>query len=172
MGWAAEITAVDPTAIFQQQCVNCHDGGKAPSLQNGDFKHGRDDAGLARSIRDGYPETGMPAFGSALSASTIQSLVVFLHERMAKAMSRRKTICRLIPATVHPRANFEPFRIETVVDEGLEVPWSFVFLPDGRILLSERKCAAAAPDLDQRPSDEPEPLLGKSRRRSKPAKAA
>src|SRR6185312_16481166 len=33
----------------------------------------------------------------------------------------------------------QDYRIETVVDQGLQVPWSFVFLPDGRILLTERK---------------------------------
>ncbi len=127
----------DPNALFQQLCSNCHDGGKAPRLQDGDFKHGTDDLSLTRSIREGYPGTGMPAFGQTLAASDIQALVVFLHERSAKTIT---------PETNDPIDSHEvrkserhSYRIETIVDQGLQVPWSFVFLPDGRILLTERK---------------------------------
>ena len=127
----------DPTTLFQQQCANCHDGGKATALQDGDFKYGRDDASLVRSIRDGYPGTGMPAFGSALNTNEIQTLVVFLHERMAKNITPKDNLA-IDPNTVH-RSELQSYRIETIVDQGLQVPWSFVFLPDGRILLTERK---------------------------------
>jgi len=133
---AAEI-AQKPDAIFQQLCSNCHDGGKGPRLQEGDFKHGVDDASLTRSIRDGYPGTGMPPFGPTLAATDIQKLVVFLHERMAKRVTPEINV-PIDPAKIH-RSELHAFRVETIVDQGLQVPWSFVFLPDDRILLTERK---------------------------------
>jgi len=134
-GGATEIN--DPAQTFQQQCANCHDGGKGSRLREGDFKHGSDDASLVRSIREGYPGTGMPAFSAALTANEIQALVVFLHERMAEKTTPDENLV-IDPQTVH-RSELQSYRIETVVDQGLQVPWSFVFLPDGRILLTERK---------------------------------
>jgi len=135
-GYSEEITK-DPNALFQQLCLNCHDGGKAPRLRDGDFKHGWDDASLTRSIRDGYPGTGMPAFGPTLAATDIQALVVLLHERMAGTVVPETNV-PIDPSVIH-HSELQAYRIETIVDQGLQVPWSFVFLPDGRILLTERK---------------------------------
>jgi glucose/arabinose dehydrogenase len=135
--WSEEIKKDPAAGLFQQQCANCHDGGKAPRLMEGDFKHGSSDAEIVRSIHDGYAGTGMPAFGSTLSARDILSLVVFLHERMAQHATPDENL-PIDPKTVH-HSEVQNYRIETIVDQGLQVPWSFVFLPDGRILLTERK---------------------------------
>lgn len=136
LGWSADIVR-EPGDIFQQQCVNCHDGGRALRLQDGQFKHGKDDASITRSIHDGYADTGMPAFGETLKPREIRSLVVLLHERMANHVTP-VTNLPIDPKAVR-HSQLQDYRIETVVDQGLQVPWSFVFLPDGRILLTERK---------------------------------
>jgi PQQ-dependent dehydrogenase (methanol/ethanol family) len=50
--------------LFDEFCADCHGSGavgnnKGPALNTGTFKHGSDDAGLFRTIRDGVPRTEM-----------------------------------------------------------------------------------------------------------------
>ena len=68
------------TEIYAQNCANCHgaklEGGmtpannKVPSLLNEQYLHGNDDESIAKSIKLGYPEKEMPAWGGALSDKT------------------------------------------------------------------------------------------------------
>ena len=64
--------AGNPAAIqagqrtFDGFCADCHGGGgvgnnKGPALNTGTFKHGGDDAGLFRTIKNGVPGTEMDA---------------------------------------------------------------------------------------------------------------
>ncbi len=123
---------------FDQLCVGCHgnqaNGGKGGSLL-GPLKHGDDHAAILRAIRDGYPELGMPTF-QHLSEGKLHILVVRILEMRADGPK---------PPPVQPldqqlvrHGEGHSYRIEALVSDGLEVPWSFDFLPDGRIILTER----------------------------------
>ena len=61
----------DVAKVFAESCAACHGakltGGQAASLVDDAWTYGGDDASLARSIRDGRPDAGMPAFGAAFS---------------------------------------------------------------------------------------------------------
>lgn len=130
----------DPQAVYAQLCANCHgeglNGGKGNNLLADHLKYGADDEALARAVRDGYPATGMPAFGASMDGPAIRALVVFLRERRANAPTPTRNDA--IDQHQVRQSERHPYRIEVVVGAGLEVPWSFVFLPDGRILLTER----------------------------------
>ena len=58
---AAESKGRDAGQLYADLCANCHgrslEGGKGGSLRGG-WKHGGDDAALARSIHDGYGGSG------------------------------------------------------------------------------------------------------------------
>lgn len=132
--------AQDATAtLFQQECAGCHgsdpSGGRAASLFDQAWLDSVDDAAIIAAIEDGVPETNMEPYRELLEPPQIWALLQLIRTRAASFTEK--------PAFV-PRADGEviaserhTFRVETVV-EGLETPWALVFLPDGRMLVTER----------------------------------
>ena len=131
--------AEEPQNIYTQLCASCHgtnlEGGKGPALL-GFLQHGDEASALAHAIKAGFPLTGMPAFGGQLADADVTALVVHLLEARAH---------RVVPGPADPldqqlirHSEKHDFRIEAFVQDGLQVPWSFDWLPDGRILLTER----------------------------------
>ncbi len=116
--------------------------------------HGDDEASIARSIRNGWPTAGMPSFGATLGDAEIQALAVYIREQAFKAPPLGN---QPLDAAQVRTSELCSFRVEPVVEEGLQVPWSFAFLPDGRILLTER--AGRLRIIDQGHLD-PEPVAG------------
>src|SRR3954465_4976088 len=56
-------------AKYTETCASCHGtstakGPVGPSLFDDEWVHGRDDDTIVKSIKDGYPEKGMPAFSA------------------------------------------------------------------------------------------------------------
>src|SRR5688500_8845514 len=79
----AQVSARDTTLInerYQTLGASCHgrdlEGSQARALVGVKLLHGDDDASIARSIRDGNPGKGMPAWGKTLSAADVRSLVI------------------------------------------------------------------------------------------------
>jgi glucose/arabinose dehydrogenase len=139
LGGALFAQAEPANAAYAQLCASCHganlEGGKGPALL-GALKHGDDAPALARAIKAGFPLTGMPPAGAQLTDADIATLVVHLREARAQ---------RVVPGPAAPldqqlirTSEKHAFRIEAIVQDGLQVPWSFDWLPDGRILLTER----------------------------------
>jgi glucose/arabinose dehydrogenase len=125
---------------WAESCASCHGakltGGQATSLLDDEWGFGGDDASLATSIRDGREEAGMPPFGAALSEEEIRALVIFIREQR-KQRERDQTTFAAPEGDTVVESEKHAFRVETVVD-GLEIPWSIAFLPDGRMLITEK----------------------------------
>lgn len=128
--------------LYQQHCLACHGStggnGSAASLLDEIWVVGGRDEDLARAIRDGVPDAGMPDFGGTLSEEAIRSLVIYLRELRA-AHGRGET-----PLTERGQAGeslyrsaHHAFEVQEVLT-GLEVPWSLAFLPSGEQLIVER----------------------------------
>ncbi|RRJ97071.1 glucose sorbosone dehydrogenase [Opitutaceae bacterium TAV4] len=139
--------AEDVRKVYAQWCASCHgerlEGGSGSNLLGQTWKHGGDDASLARVIRDGVAGTAMPGFGASFDDAQIRALVIFLREEGARAARRAGgEVTRPVPGGV-AKSEVESFRMELVSD-GLEVPWSIAFLPVSangggiRILVTER----------------------------------
>jgi glucose/arabinose dehydrogenase/mono/diheme cytochrome c family protein len=126
--------------LYGELCASCHgaqlQGAQAPSLVDDIWTHGSSDDDLARSIRDGWPANGMPAFGGGLSAEHVRSLVVYIREMGGGGHPWLLPPGRP-PGPVTKKSERHGFRLETLV-AGLDTPWGIDFLPDGRLIFTDR----------------------------------
>lgn len=125
--------------LYTANCAGCHgvnlEGGQTDSLLDDAWKHGADDSSLAKIIRDGAEENGMPTWKGLLSEAEIRAMVVFIREKRDQAAQRgasppKPGADEVIESSRHK------FRVSTFL-EGLSTPWSMAFLPDGQILIAE-----------------------------------
>lgn len=130
----------DAGSLYAANCAGCHganlEGGKGGNLIDAEWKHGGDEADIARSIREGFPQHGMPAFRATINEADTKALVVFLKEAATRKKDPTPAQEQKIPEGVQTSQEAS-YRIETIAD-GLEVPWSLTFLPDGRMIVTER----------------------------------
>jgi glucose/arabinose dehydrogenase len=131
--------AVKAWVVYDQHCVACHgrnlEGGAAGSLIDGTWAFGGDDAHILETIRDGRQGTAMVAFKDLLTEQQIWELVLLIRRQEADAREHPPTI--VDPDGQVIRSEKQAFKIE-VVARGLETPWGIAFLPDGRMLVTER----------------------------------
>ncbi len=122
-------------------CASCHgqnmEGGSAPSMLDDLWAHGGDDASLALSIRNGFPEKGMPAWAAAIDDKEIRAMVIYMREKRAKHQRDQTDFTK--PAdSVSATSQLHSFRVDTWVAK-LSEPYSLAFLPDGRSLVTEKR---------------------------------
>jgi mono/diheme cytochrome c family protein len=96
--------ARDVVAFFANNCAACHgmnlQGGSAKGLLTNVWNHGADDDSIARVIREGDIEKGMPAWKAALTDADIRAMVVLIHEKIAKAQSETNLVAKPIDGEV------------------------------------------------------------------------
>jgi aldose sugar dehydrogenase len=131
----------DPAAIAGEHCVKCHNqnlvGSPAPNLVDGLTLYGGNDESLLKSIRQGFPQSGMPGFEGVLSDDEIRGVVAYIRKLQPEyAAGRIKHPAQ--PPSVWLGSERHAFTVETFVD-GLETPWGIAFLPEGKILVTERE---------------------------------
>lgn len=141
---------------YAELCAACHgpglEGGRAPSLLDDTWSFGGDDRSIAESIREGRPGTLMAPFKTALTDLEIRSLVVFIREQAGQAQAlRAKVETPTVDKVV--RSERHAFKLETVADD-LDTPWGLAFLPDGRLLVSERPGRLRVLAAGQRPGEQ------------------
>ncbi len=145
--------------IYAENCANCHGpdlrGGSGPNLIDDTWINGSDDVSITRAIMAGQPEQEMPAFEDTLGDAVIRTLVVFLREKRAQANH--------LPAITEGAANKKiyrsrehTFRLE-IIAENLNEPWSINWLPDGRMLVTEKSGRLRFITNDQL---DPQPISG------------
>ena len=152
--WAGgQLFAAEPTPLqlteeayqrnhrqYQMLCANCHGaegkGGLGGSLVDGKWRRGGTPEEVLRSIKTGYPENGMPGYGEASSEADLRGLVAYLFETARRQNTEpvRKTAAAF---NRELSAAGEKFVVEKVVT-GLDRPWGLAWLPDGRMLVTER----------------------------------
>ena len=80
-------------AIYRGNCAFCHGltakGGRGPNLVSAPLTHGDSDAALTKTIHEGLPGSGMPAFGGQ-SKSELTALIGHIHSLAGTTV--RKTV--------------------------------------------------------------------------------
>ena len=127
-------------ALYTSTCAPCHGidltpGSPAPTLFSERLLASNDDETLVAKIKNGVPNTPMQPFKATLDDQQIWQLVAYI--RTQAASLKDKPVFVPDPNNQIIKSEKQTFTIE-VVAPGLETPWGFAFLPDGRLLVTER----------------------------------
>jgi glucose/arabinose dehydrogenase len=128
------------TQTYAQLCANCHganlEGGQAQSLLDDVWVAGGDDESLAKSIRNGFPEKGMPAWGAAIPEKEIRAMVIYIHELRSKHQ-RENTQFTKPAASITAKSKLLTFKLDTWIPDVKE-PYSLAFLSSKTALMTEK----------------------------------
>jgi glucose/arabinose dehydrogenase len=126
-------------AFFGANCSSCHGttlaGGRGPSLFAGSFLAGHSDADIARIIHTGIPNSEMPSFAGKIDDDQTSELIAYLRIQGGRLRDNPQFVPDPNGQVIHSQK--QTFRID-VVAAGLATPWGEAFLPDGRMLVTER----------------------------------
>jgi mono/diheme cytochrome c family protein len=129
----------DAPELFAANCVSCHGndlaGGRGPSLFAASLLAENSDTTLRQIILDGVPGSDMAAFKGRLDDAQIGRMLAFLRIRSGELASQPPSVPD--PTNRVIKSEKETFRID-VVASGIDTPWGEAFLPDGRLLVTER----------------------------------
>jgi glucose/arabinose dehydrogenase len=121
-------------ANYQSFCAGCH-GRNLEKFAAKSWMEEEDNASVIRSIKFGIEDIGMPAFQKTFSDNEIAALANYVK----MGIPSDKSILKPAETTGNIiQSESMNFIVDTVVS-GLEVPWGLAFLPDGDMLISERK---------------------------------
>jgi glucose/arabinose dehydrogenase len=109
-------------------------GGRASSLFDQKWLARMDDDRLARAIRAGLPGAGMPPFND-LSEEQIGQLIYHIRAQAGNLVPKPAFVAN--PTGHIVKTEKQTVKVEMIAD-GLETPWALAFLPDTRLLVTER----------------------------------
>ena len=141
---APQQTAINLTRLYNDTCAKCHGeqgeggGGGTKTLLTLEKFGAEHDKPFFDAIKKGVPDMGMDAYGPTMSDETIWGLVVHLRElqnKYTEALVAGPKETEGVYASQRAK-----FRLETVVEKGkgLAVPWGIDWLPDGKMLITNR----------------------------------
>jgi len=130
--------------LYNNSCVRCHQqdgsGGGAGTSSLLDDQWATDGSYRAQfdAIKQGMPDFGMPGYDETMTDSQMWALVNYIqelryqHQRQQPAFGPEKQGGRVY------KTDHLTYRIEDVVTDGLRIPWSVSFLPDGTMIIADR----------------------------------
>jgi aldose sugar dehydrogenase len=144
-------------AMYQENCAVCHgenlEGAAQGRPLRGELLHGDSVSEIAASISRGYESSGMPSWQRSLSDVQIRNLALYIAEARINVdyQTFNYDAPLIIPDDVIA-TELHSFRIETVASDLAAAPFSIAPLPDGRLLLTEKKIGVSIIGLDGKQS--------------------
>ena len=126
--------------IFTTTCSGCHGitaepGAKGPSLFAKGFLDSHSDAQIVQAINDGVPGTAMPSFKTLLFPNEMEQMPAYLRIRGGIVNRHVGPVPDITGKVI--KSQKATFKVETLA-KGLDQPWGMAFLPDGRMIFTER----------------------------------
>jgi glucose/arabinose dehydrogenase/mono/diheme cytochrome c family protein len=121
--------------LYKQLCAGCH-GTEVRAFISPGWKYGTTAADIQQSIREGRGNGAMPAFGDALTREQVEKLTAYLQYGFRNFDRYDFDDEKFIDGVFESESM--KFKLEKVAD-GLEIPWGMAFLPDGSMLITEKK---------------------------------
>lgn len=123
--------------LYMSLCASCHGddlrGGRGPGLLDGEWTRESRRAELFTVIREGFPDSGMPAFKASLSGEQIHRIIDYMTS-LAPADGAAPD------ASVPGPLDTLDYAIDVdVFVEDLEVPWAVDFIDEQTALITERR---------------------------------
>ncbi len=136
----------DPVApTYAENCAVCHGenmegAAQGPALVGAPLVHGEAIPELTRSIAEGFPGRGMPSWAQTMDETGIKALAILIAERRRDLWwNEFKMDKELVIPTDRIETELATFRLETVATGIDPYAFSIAPLPDGRILVTEKK---------------------------------
>lgn len=127
---------------YAENCQSCHGttlaGGRGPSLFAQSLLSSHSDDALRQVVKTGVANSEMPSFAGNLGDDDISQVIAYLRIRGGQLAANPPFVPNPAGQVIHSQK--QNFRIE-VVASGLDTPWGAAFLPDGRMLVTERSGA-------------------------------
>lgn len=132
-------------ALYASECAVCHGpdlrgAAQGTPLVGVTLTNGDSLDALTKSTAEGSPARGMPAWSGVLNDDQIHALALFIAEQRQGTSIRdfRYTAPLQIPEGPQTSAR-HTFTLNTIAEELDPLPYSIAALPDGRILVTEKK---------------------------------
>lgn len=117
--------------IFSHYCLSCHGSDFRKLIKPSEIlRHSLKE--IQSYIRNGVLEKGMPAFDDLLTEPEVEALSQYVQE-----LARAPKVTKYTEGGAAQNTN-DRFRVEEVITD-LEIPWGIEFLPNGDLLVAERK---------------------------------
>lgn len=138
----SSVSAQSVENLWNNNCAACHgkggEGGGAGtrSLLTKEARAQDLDRRFFDSIKSGVPTTAMGPFGGTMSDKQIWGLVVYLRELQHRAY--RESGGKPEAQNGVFTSQHHEYRVETVINKGLDTPWAVDWLPTGEMIVTER----------------------------------
>ena len=133
---ADELTQEAVAQIYRNNCGGCH-GQRLESFVERDWVYGNSRDEVYASIKEGYPDNGMPSYESFLTETELQAITDYILSEIEGKTKEMLLEENPDLSEVIQSENMD-FRLEVMTDQIDGIPWGLAQLPNGDILVTER----------------------------------